>query len=102
MNNNQVLLLIEESSAVILSAKSFTERLDIIYDVLDKAFPSSDFSSALYGPITSMADYMVRAEIEPLLYALKESSRTGKEYMLSNSELSVVLDEIYKIAKQNE
>ena len=47
-----------ESSSKINKAESFSDRMMIIYNELDKAFPQTSQAVALYGPITSMVDYM--------------------------------------------
>ncbi len=87
------------SSSTIQSASSFSDRVDVVYNMLDKAFPKTSATAAVYGPITSLTDFMSRTEMEPLLGVLKKSSETGHEYLIADKELNSVLKAIYEIVK---
>lgn len=54
----------------------------------------------IYGPITSLTDFMSRTEIEPLLEVLKKSSKSGHVYVTTDEELNSVLKAIYEIVKE--
>ena len=99
MDIERIKSLIVKSSTTIQSAGSFSDKVDVVYDILDKAFPKTSAVSAVYGSITSLTDFMSRTEIEPLLEALKNSSKTGHEYVTTDDELNIILKAIYKIVK---
>lgn len=100
MDIGRIKSLLETSSSTILSAESFSERLNVIYDILDKEFPPTTVAAAVYGPITSLTDYMSREEIDPLLQVIEKSSKTAHEYMITDRELNEVLNFIYAIVKE--
>ena len=99
MDIEKIEVILTSSSSAILAAGSFSERMDVVYDILDKAFPKTSAVAAVYGSITSLTDFMSRTEIEPLLKALKNSSKTGHEYVTTDDELNIILKAIYKIVK---
>lgn len=99
MNIARIESLLAENTSAIMSASSFAERLDVIYDLLDKEFPQTSVTAAIYGPITSMGDFMSRTQIEPLLYAIKQSSQAGTKYLVTDKELNDVLQLIYDKVK---
>lgn len=99
MDIERIKAIIVKSSTTIQSAGSFSNKVDVVYDILDKAFPKTSAVAAVYGSITSLTDFMSRTEIEPLLKALKKSSKTGLEYMTTDDELNIILKAIYKIVK---
>ena len=99
MDIERIKAIIVNYSTTILSAESFSERIDVVYDILDKAFPRTSAVAAVYGPITSLTDFMSRTEIESLLEVLRKCSKTGHEYVTSDEELNTVLNAIYKIVK---
>ena len=100
MNIDNISTLLASSSTTILSAGSFSDRLDVVYDILDKAFPKSSIVAAVYGPITSLGDYISRAEIEPLLQVIEKSSKSGHEFVTSDAELNSILKAIYAMVKE--
>ena len=65
MDVNKIKSILEDSSSTILSAGSFSERMDVVYDILDKAFPRTSAVAAVYGPITRLTAFMSRTAIEP-------------------------------------
>ena len=99
MDIERIKAIIVNSSATIQSAGSFSDRVDVVYNILDKAFTKTSAVAALYGPITSLTDFMSRTEIEPLLEVLKNSSKTGHEYLTTDKELNSILKAIYEIVK---
>ena len=99
MDIERIKTIIVNSYATIQSGGSFSDRVDVVYDILDKAFPKTSAVAALYGPITSLTDFMSRTEIEPLLEVLKNSSKTSHEYVTTDEELNDVLKAIYEIVK---
>lgn len=99
MDIEKIEAILTSSSSAILSAGSFSERMDVVYDILDKAFPRTSEVAAVYGPITSLTDYMSRTEIEPLLEVLKISSKIGHKYVTTDEELNNILQAIYEIVK---
>lgn len=99
MDIERIKEIIVSSSTTIKSAGSFSERIDMVYDILDKAFPKTSAIAAVYGPITSLTDFMSRTEIEPLLEVLTNSSKTGHWYVTNDEELNSVLQAIYEIVK---
>lgn len=100
MDIERIQSIIEESTSTILSAGSFSERLNVVSDILDKAFPQASVAAAIYGPITSLTDCVSRIEIGPLLQILKKSSESGHKYLSTDSELNSVLEYIYKIVEE--
>ena len=60
MDIEKIRAILEYSSATILSVYSFAERIDVVCDILDKAFPNTSALAAIYGPITSMTDFYVK------------------------------------------
>ncbi len=99
MDIEKIEAILTSSSSAILAAGSFSERMDVVYDILDKAFPRTSAVAAVYGSITRMTDFMSRKEIEPLLEVLKNSSKTGHEYLTTDEELNSVLKTIFEIVK---
>lgn len=99
MDIERIKAIIVNSSATIQSGSSFSDRVDVVYDILEKAFPKTSAVAAVFGPITSLTNYMSRTEIEPLLEVLKNSSKTGHEYVTTDEELNSILKVIYEIAK---
>lgn len=100
MNIERIKAIIVNSSATIQSAGSFSDRVDVVYDILDKAFPKTSAVAAVYGPITSLTDFMSRTEVEPLLQVLESSSKTGNEFVTTDKELNTVLKVIYELVKK--
>lgn len=99
MDVERIKAIILNSFTTIQSADSFSDRMDVVYDILDKAFPKTSAVAAVYGPITSLTDFMSRAEIEPLLEVLKKNSKTGQAFLTTDEELNSVLEAIYEIVK---
>lgn len=99
MDIEKIKAIIVNSTATIQSADSFSDRIDVVYNILDKAFPKTSDAAAKYGPITSLTDFLSRTEIEPLLEVLKNSSKTGDEYVTGDKDLKSVLKAIYEIVK---
>ena len=99
MDIERIKEIIVSSSTTIKSVGSFSERIDMVYDILDKAFPKTSAIAAVYGTITSLTDFMSRTEIEPLLEALTNCSKTGHWYVTTDDELNSVLHAIYEIVK---
>jgi hypothetical protein len=97
MDIERIKAIILNSSITVQSAGSFSDRVDVVYDILDKAFPKTSAVAAVYGSITSLTDFMSRTEIEPLLEVLKKSSKTSHEYVTTDEELNSVLKAIYEI-----
>ena len=92
--------IITSSSTTILSVGSFSERIDMVYDILDQAFPETSALAAVYGPITSLGDFISRTEIDPLLQVLKTISETGHKYVSTDRDLNSVLDIIYELVEE--
>lgn len=88
-----------ENRETILAANSFAERLDVVYDLLDKEFPQTSVIAALQGPITNMGDFMARSELEPLLFAIKQSAETKTEYYATDKEINDILQSVYSMIK---
>lgn len=99
MDVERIVAIIENSSATIQSAGSFSDRIDVVYDILDKAFPMTSAVAAVYGSITSLTDFVSRTEIEPLLEVLKKSSLIDHVYVTTDEDLNSVLNAIYEIVK---
>ena len=87
------------STTKIQSVESFSDRMNVVYDILDKAFPKTSEMAALYGPITSLGNFMSRTEIEPLLYAIKKSADTEEQFLITDEDLNSILQRIYELAK---
>lgn len=100
MDIEKIKSLLDSSSDTILSAESFSERLNIIYDILDKAFPKASVVAAIYGPITSLTDFMSRTEIDSLLQVIKKSSDANHEYVTTDMEMNIILKTIYEMVSQ--
>ena len=92
--------ILQASSSAIQSVGSFSERLDVVYDILDKSFPRTSALAAVYGSITSLTDFISRSEIEPLLEVIKKSSANHTEYVTTDFELNKVLKAIYNMVKE--
>ena len=99
MNVQRIQSILAASSSKIKAAHSFSEKLKIVYDILDKSFPKVTQAAALYGPVTTIADFMARANIDLLLKTLKKSSETGTEYVTMDEETNIVLKTIYELVK---
>ena len=99
MDIERIKAIILNSSSTIQTADSFSSRIDIVYDILDKSFSKTSMEAAMCGPITSLTDFVSRTEIEPLLAVLKNSSETGHVYVTTDEELNSVLSAIYEIVK---
>lgn len=100
MDIEKIEAILTSSSSAILSAESFSKRIDVVYDILDKAFPRTSAVAAVYGPITSLTDFMSRTEIEPLLQVIEKSSKSGHEYVTTDAELNKILKAIYEMVKR--
>ena len=100
MDIENIKAILTLSSTTILSARSFSERIDVVYDILDKAFPNTSVIAAVYGPITSLGEYMSRTELDPLLKVLRRISETGHEYVTTDKDLNSVLKMIYEIVEE--
>ena len=92
--------ILQASSSAIQSVGSFSERLDVVYDILDKSFPRTSALAAVYGSITSLTDFISRSEIEPLLEVIKKSSANHTEYVTTDFELNKVLKAIYNMVEE--
>lgn len=99
MNIDRIQDLLSGNRSAIMAASSFSERLDVIYDLLDKEYPQTTVMAALHGPITNLGDFLSRAELEPLMYAVKKSSETGTEFLVTDEEINEILQTIYKTIK---
>ena len=100
MDIEKIEVILTSSSSAILAAGSFSERIDVVYDILDKAFPRTSAVAAVYGPITSLTDFMSRTEIEPLLQVIEKSSKSGHEFVTSDTELNNILKAIYEMVQK--
>lgn len=100
MDIERITSLLRVSASTIQSASSFSEKLNVVYDMLDKAFPRTSAVAAVYGPITSLTDFMSRTEIEPLLQVIEKSSKSGHEYVTNDTELNNILKTIYEMVKR--
>ena len=94
--------ILQSSSSAIQSVGSFSERLDVVYDILDKSFPRTSALAAVYGSVTSLTDFMSRNEIEPLLEVIKRSSDNQTKFVTTDSELNEILEAIYKMVRVNQ
>lgn len=99
MNINRIEELLSRNRESILSANTFAERLEVVYNLLDNEFPQTSEIAALHGPITSLVDFMSRTELEPLMYAIKNSSKTGTEFLVTDEEINDILQSIYSMIK---
>ena len=100
MDIEKIEAILTSSSSAILAAGSFSERMDVVYDILDKAFPRTSAVAAVYGSITSLTDFMSRTELEPLLQVIEKSSKSGHEFVTSDTELNIILKAIYEMVKR--
>lgn len=100
MDIERIKEILTSSSTTILSAGSFSDRINVVYDILDKEFPETSALAAVYGPITNLGDFMSRTEIDPLLQVLKTISETGHKYVITDRDLNSVLDFIYEIVEE--
>lgn len=100
MDIERIISLLKASASTIQSASSFSEKLNIVYEILNKAFPETSALAAVYGPITSMTDFMSRTEIDPLLQVIKKSSDSSHEFVTTDEELNSVLKTIYEMVKE--
>lgn len=100
MDKERIIEILQSPSSSIQSDGSFSEKLDVVYDILDKAFPRTSAVAAVYGSVTSLTDYITRSEIEPLLEVINKSSANHTEYVTTDSELNEVLKAIYKMVNE--
>ena len=100
MDIEKIREILDYNADTIISADSFSERINVVYDLLDKGFPKSSVVAAAYGPVTRFFNYMSRAEIEPLLQVLKKLSETGHKYVTTDKEMNTVLEVIYDIVEK--
>lgn len=100
MDIEKIEAILTSSSSAILAAGSFSERMDVVYDILDKAFPKTSAVAAVYGSITSLTDFMSRTEIEPLLHVIEKSSKGGHEFVMTDPEMNNILKAIYEMVKR--
>lgn len=95
MNFIQIKGVLNANRDSILSEQSFEDRMRKVYEILDNAFPSTSLSSAIYGPITSLGDFISRGEIEIILNTVKKSSEIGLEFISLDQEINQILEYIY-------
>lgn len=100
MDKERIIEILQSSSSSIQSAGSFSEKLHVVYDILDKAFPRTSAVAAVYGSVMSLTDFISRSEIEPLLEVINKSSANQTEYVTTDSELNEILKAIYKMVKE--
>ena len=100
MDASKIKSILQSSSLEILSKESFSERLGVVYDVIDRAFPSPSFGSAIFGPITDLVGYQDRTEVDILLQIIKESSSSCQEYSTVDKKIDGVLSVIYSFVRQ--
>lgn len=100
MDIEKIEVILTSSSSAILAAESFSERMDVIYDILDKGFPRTSAVAAVYGSITSLTDFVSRTEIEPLLQVIEKSSKSGHEFVTTDTELNNILKAIYEMVQK--
>lgn len=95
MDKKKIQSALEASSEEILSASSFSGKLEKVYEILDKAFPKISEVDAVCGPITNMGVYQSRKEIETVLQALKESIKNKQIYLTTDKATNDALEIIY-------
>lgn len=95
MDKNRIITVLNTNATCILTEQSFKERMRKVYEILDREFPVTSLESAIFGPITSLVDFTLRGEIEPIMMAIKECSEKGEEMITSNYEVNSVLEYIY-------
>ncbi len=100
MDIERITSLLRASASTIHSASSFSDKLNVVYEILDNAFPKTSTFMAVHGPIKCMTDFMSRNEIEPLLQVLKKSSDSSKEFFTNDAELNLLLKNIYVMVKE--
>ena len=99
MDLRKIKSIIELSSNDILSCNSFSERIDMICNLLEKEFPTTSINDALFGPITRLGDFGERLNVVPLIDALRRSSKTGEKYYSSDNQLNQILKFIYEFVQ---
>lgn len=99
VNINKINAILSKNSESILSAQSFSERMEKIYEIIDKEFPQKSTTSAIYGPITDMGNFMERTEIDQLLKIIWQSASTGQKYCATDSKFNSILALIYAFIK---
>lgn len=99
VNIDKLKAILSENSELIHSAQSFSGRMEKIYEIIDKEFPQKSTTSAIYGPITDMGNFMERTEIEQLLKIIWQSASTGQEYCATDSKFNSILALIYAFIK---
>lgn len=102
MEASKIKKILNDNIDLIKAKHSFTDRLTIIYDILDKSFPKTSTVSAISGPITNMGDFMARYEIEQLLEAIKYSMTINQECCSPDFGFDSVLEVINNFAKSTE
>ena len=93
--------LLHSSSEKFIDGQSFSQRIDIVRDIIDNEYPKIPINIALNGPVIYMEKFMEREKIETLLKVLKHSSHENKEYIIDDSELNEVLQLVYRFVNQN-
>ena len=102
VNINKINAILSKNSESILSAQSFSERMERVYEILDSEFPKTTLASAVFGPITDMEDFMERTEIDQLLQIIRQSASAGQEYCATDPKYNSVLMLIYDFIKKHE
>ena len=102
MDINKIKAILSKNSELILSAQSFSERMERVYEILDSEFPKTTLDSAVFGPITDMGHFTERTEIDQLLQTIRQSASTKQEYCVTDSEVNSVLMLIYDFIKKHE
>lgn len=93
--------LLQSSSEKFIDGQSFSQRIDIVRDIIDNEYPKIPINLALNGSIIYMEKFMKREKIETLLKVLKHSSHENREYIIDDSELNEVLQLVYRFVNQN-
>lgn len=100
MDIERIISLLENSTATIQAAGSFSARLNVVYDILDQAFPKTSAAAAIYGPITDLTGFISRTGIDSLLQVIKKSADSSHEFKTTDAELNIVLKNIYDLVKE--
>lgn len=93
--------LLQSSSEKFIDGQSFSQRIDIVRDIIDNEYPKIPINLALNGSVIYMEKFMEREKIETLLKVLKHSSQENREYIIDDSELNEILQLVYRFVNQN-
>ena len=99
MEIRRIQSVLTSSLSEIQSIESFSGRMEMVYNILDREFPRTPAPVIACASTDGFLDCVSRIQIEPILRAIKKSSIEGNKVCIVDKELNAALDMIYDIVE---